>query len=102
MYKWGMEWLKPDLTSEQRDVLTKTLLRAAIGIEEGGSRTWWYSFCRETWQQDMCTSHCVIYWECNDWRYVHSQLSLLFIWTWVPGFQAFEFLLTILEGAVLI
>jgi hypothetical protein len=52
---------------EQRLVLAQEINRYGLSENSG----YWFSFCRNTWVSDTCTSHCRECRECMDWREWH-------------------------------
>jgi hypothetical protein len=75
LFQLGKDWARPGVTEEERSSLLKVLFRAAFGVDpEKGYKEYFYSFCRDSWQQDSCTSHCEICGECNDWREWHCKV----------------------------
>ena len=70
--KWAVKWAEPDLAPEEREVLQKELFRAGLGVDDEISMSF-YSFCRNGWEQDDCTTHCSACGECNDWREWHCK-----------------------------
>jgi len=75
LFQLGQNWIKPGVTEEERMLLLKALFISAFGEDPAkGYKAWFYSFCRKSWQQDSCTSHCEICGECNDWREWHCKV----------------------------
>ena len=70
------DWFKqlPDfqLGSKERAEHMQSLFRRALGEGQGAEYSeWFYSFCRNGWEEDNMTTHC---WACNDckhWREWH-------------------------------
>ena len=82
LFGWAKEWAEAgrdvqsdDEEGQQLRELTQGLLRYGLAREhdDGGEnyRRFWYSFCREGWEQDSCTHHCETCGECMDWREWH-------------------------------
>ncbi|KAK0105293.1 hypothetical protein ONS96_004689 [Cadophora gregata f. sp. sojae] len=65
--EWKEKWIAPEVTPEERDLLTKELF--VKGLSDEGM--YMYSFCREYWQDLANTTHCRVCGECNDWREWH-------------------------------
>lgn len=75
---WLKKW-KEDSQDLDADALAehdKELLRYALFKDAGPGEIggyWWYSFCREAWEQEDQTWHCRVCKECNDWREWHCE-----------------------------
>lgn len=65
---WTAKWTNTSLTVDERSALKQELFRFGLGEN---NEMWFYSFCRGSWQQGDCTTHCPICDECNDWREWH-------------------------------
>jgi len=58
MRQLAKDWVKPGVTREEREEMTRKLFREALG-QLDRFQPWFFSFCNGYWQQDCNTTHCV-------------------------------------------
>lgn len=77
--KWNKKWAKAvsSANEEEQRRLKQYLLRKAFFQVPGypaDAWDWWFSFCRDSWQEDGNTTHCWVCGECQDWREWHCKV----------------------------
>jgi len=64
--EWAKEWKQ--ISNDKKFNHMQKLFRMLLSNDQC---SYYYSFCREDFEQDNCTWHCVKCQECVDWREWH-------------------------------
>lgn len=67
---WKDQWVAGFSNESERTAHVRALFKSGLGTEDDGDgrRRFFYSFCREEWEQNSSTWHCRTCGECKDWR----------------------------------
>jgi hypothetical protein len=75
--KWYAMWYHQDTSKIVKGNLRKSLFQAGLGLGGltfgHGTSDWFYSLCRQSWQQVTDTHHCERCQACVDWRAWHCE-----------------------------
>lgn len=67
---WKDRWVAGFQNDAERTAHIRTLFKYGLGTEDNGDgyRRFFFSFCRDGWEQSNCTWHCRACGDCKDWR----------------------------------
>ena len=70
---WKDRWVAGFPNEAERAAHIRALFKYGLGTEDDGDayRRFFYSFCREAWEQNSSTWHCRSCGSCKDWREWH-------------------------------